>query len=370
MMHLALLLACLLAMPAAAQSVDPAEAAARASARLDQAARGLGAADTARDRIRALTETIRAFEDGMAALRESLRRATLREGAIEERFADETGQLGQLLGVLQTMQASPEATLLLHPGGALGTVRSGLLIADVAPAIASEAAELRTTLEELKSLRLLQERAGATLAEGLAGLQQARVELSLAMSDRTDLPRRVVENPQQLAHLINGAETLAAFAESLAELPPMPDGAMLPDFEDARGTLSLPVRGRLRRDFQQTDAAGISRPGWIVETGPGALVTAPWPATIRYAGPLLDYGNVIILEPGHGFLLVLAGLDQVYSAAGEIVPAGRPVGLMPHADDSGGGEAAPETLYIEIREGGTPVNPRGWFRQDEELTPQ
>lgn len=360
------ILSCLLVAPAAAQT-DPAATAMRAAARLDAAAQALDAADSARDRIRALTETIRAFEDGMAALRDALRRATLREAAIEDRFADETGQLAQLLGVLQTMEGTPEATLLLHPDGALGTVRSGLLIADVAPAMAARAAELRAALEELKALRVLQERADATLADGLAGLQDARIALSQAMSDRTDLPRRVVENPAQMARLIEGAETLSAFATSLAELPDAPQDIALPDFGDARGNLDLPVRGRLLRDFDQPDAAGIRRPGWIVATAPAALVTAPWPATVRYAGPLLDYGNVIVLEPGQGFLLVLAGLEQVYPAAGEIVPAGRPVGLMPQAAQSGGGARASETLYIEIREGGTPVDPRGWFRQDEDL---
>ncbi|MEZ5674302.1 MAG: hypothetical protein R3D81_03325 [Thalassovita sp.] len=44
----------------------------------------------------------------------------------------------------------------------------------------------------------------------------------------------------------------------------------------------------------ESDAAGIARPGVVLATRPRALVTTPTAATIRYLGPLLDYGNVMI----------------------------------------------------------------------------
>ena len=89
---------------------------------------------------------------------------------------------------------------------------------------------------------------------------------------------------------------------------------------------------RVLRRPDEADAAGVRRPGLTLATRPRALVTAPWPATIRYRGPLLDYGNVMILEPGGGYLLVLAGLDTVYGEVGEVVAAGAPLGLMGGAE--------------------------------------
>jgi septal ring factor EnvC (AmiA/AmiB activator) len=47
-------------------------------------------------------------------------------------------------------------------------------------------------------------------------------------------------------------------------------------------------------------------------------VTTPWPASVRYAGPLLDYGNVIILEPEADYLLIVAGLATLFVQAGEL----------------------------------------------------
>jgi septal ring factor EnvC (AmiA/AmiB activator) len=123
------------------------------------------------------------------------------------------------------------------------------------------------------------------------------------------------------------------------------------------------------------DAAGIRRPGLVIATPPRALVTSPWPATIRYRGPLLDYGNVIILEPASGYLLVLAGLDEVYGEIGEVLEAGAPVGLMggaaPAAEEllsqapGGAGGELSETLYMELRKNNEPVDPEPWFPPDE-----
>ena len=95
------------------------------------------------------------------------------------------------------------------------------------------------------------------------------------------------------------------------------------DFDAARGSLPLPVLGALLRRFNEADAAGINRPGVLFAVQPRALMTAPWPASIRCAGPLVDYGNVIILEPQADYLLILAGAGDLFVTAGELVPVGR-----------------------------------------------
>lgn len=371
----ALLLA--LALPGLALAeADPAAIARRAADQLDRAAEAMAGAGGGRDRVAALTETVRAYEDGLGALREGLRQASRREAAIRAEFESERERLGRLLGALQSMQTSPEAALLLHPSGALGTARAGMLMRDVTPAIASQVAGLKAELSELATLRALQASAQQTLEEGLDGVQKARTALSQAISDRTDLPRRLVEDGDQMRRLLASSETLNGFASGLSQLPDDPDAPAMPDFAQAKGDLALPVGGRVLRGYREADAAGIRRPGLLLATRPGALVTTPWPATIRYRGPLLDYGNVMVLEPSDGYLLVLAGLDAVYGATGEVLPAGSPVGLMPGAGPESaayfagnpkrGGQDRPETLYLELRQGGTPVDPTGWFRQDED----
>lgn len=358
------LLLLVLSAPAQAQSV--AEQAARASADLQAAVAALEAATEARDRVAALTQTIRAYEEGLAALRTALREAALREATLTRAFDLKRDSIGRLLGVMATMEANPGPLLLLHPEGALGTARSGMVMSEVTPALQAEAQALRAELQELSDLRALQVAAGETLEAGLLAAQTARTELSQAMSDRTDLPRRFTEDPDTLRGLLESADTLDAFAAGLTA-----DATATPGFADQQGRLPLPVLGTILRRPGEADPAGSRRPGVTLATQGGALVTAPWPATIRFRGPLLDYGNVMILEPGDGYLLVLAGLDVLYGEVGEVVPLGAPLGLMggalavngefttPAPDGSGGRDT--ETLYMELRLGAAPVDPLPWF---------
>ena len=368
----ALALLAVLALPARAETV--AEQAAAASGQLQEAINALDAALGSRDRVAALTTTIRAYENGLATLRGALREAELREATLKLQFEAQRDQVAQLLGTLSTLEATPEPLLLLHPDGPLGMARSGMLIADVTPALQAQSEKLKAQLGELAELQQLEKASAETLTAGLAAAQKARTELSQAIADRTDLPKRFTEDPAAMKQLLDSADTLDAFAAGLA---PDPDTGGTPGFEAAKGSLPLPVLGSILRRPGEADAAGVRHPGPTHATGPRALVTTPWPATIRYLGPLLNYGNVMILEPGDGYLLVLAGMQTLYGEVGEVIAAGAPVGLMGGGDPGvqeflvaaaqDGGARDTETLYLELRQGADPVDPMAWFAATKDM---
>lgn len=357
---------------AIAESADPAAAARAAAARIVAATEGLDRAEGARDRVKALSETIRGFEDGLAAMREGLRRASIREQALSRELAARETEIARLLGVLQSIGDQRRPAMLLHPAGPIGTARAGMILADITPALAASVADIREKLEEVTTLRQLQVSAAETLEQGLTGVQAARTALSKAVADRTDLPRRFTADPVKTALLIASSETLEGFASGLSDTAIDEAAGSLPDISHRKGQLPLPVQGRLLRGFMGADAAGIRRPGIILATRPRALVTTPAAATIRYRGPLLDYGNVMILEPQSGLLFVVAGLDVVYGEPGQVLPAGAPIGLMGGDDPDigeiltqagkGAGNDRTETLYIEVRENNVPADPAAWFR--------
>jgi septal ring factor EnvC (AmiA/AmiB activator) len=148
-------------------------------------------------------------------------------------------------------------------------------------------------------------------------------------------------------------------------------------FAEARGELEFPALGTILLRPYEIDARGVSRPGITLATRPAALVTSPWAATIRYRGPLLDYGNVMIIEPGDGYLFVIAGLADVFGEVGEVIAKGAALGLMGGTLSQsadllapsliGGATQETQTLYIELREGAKAVDPIDWFaatRQD------
>ncbi len=375
----AALLAACLAVPTGlwAQDVSPAAAAASALEDLSAARDLLEAAKGGRERVAALSETVRAYEAGLSAVRAGLRRATIRERELSLKLAGQEEEIAALLTVLQARGRAGSPSLFLHPEGALGTARAGMIVSQMTPALNAQADALRETLVEVSTLRQLQAGAERSLQEGLTGVQDARTALSQAIADRTDLPRKFTEDPIKTALLIATTETLEAFAAGLGEISGGPlETAANADVFDQKGALPLPVAGRVLRRAGEADAAGIKRPGVLLATRPRALVSAPVAATIRYQGPLLDFGNVMILEPKSGLLMVFAGLDVVYGRTGEVIAEGAPLGLMGGKDAAigeiltqvgdGTGSDLSQSLYLEVREDNEPVNPESWFRTQRE----
>ncbi|MDB4065236.1 peptidase M23 [bacterium] len=342
-----------------------------ASIKLDQS-------DGARDRVKALTETILAFESGLMATRDGLRRAAVREEQLSRKLEARDSETAAFIGVLQSLGAGQSPTIFLHPQGPRGTARAGMLLSEMPPVLNVHAAQLR---QEVQMLCLLQQEVADQLQLGLSEVQSARVALSTAIAERTDLPHQFTEDPVSTAILISSSETLEGFASGLSQVTENETEIDLPPLDDRIGSLQLPVKGLLLRRMNEADAAGIARPGIILATRPGALVHAPTAATIRYVGPLLDYGNIMILEPQTDILFVFAGLNITYGKPGLIITEGTPLGLMgglkitASADitntglstvGDGAGNGRLETLDIEVRQQNVPQDPVSWFRTDKD----
>ncbi|MCC0078264.1 MAG: peptidoglycan DD-metalloendopeptidase family protein [Rhodobacter sp.] len=365
-MRLARVIAVLAVLGVGPALADTAENAREAALSLLSAIDGLAEARRAPEQVEALTRAIQAHEAGLSALREGLREAALREAAINRLLEQQQAQVSRLLGAMMAAERIEGPVMLVHPQGPLATARAGMMMADLAAAMQAEADRIGALAREQAELRRLRETAVETLAAGLHSLQDARAELSQAMADRRDLPPRVGDDETRMLALLESVRTLEELASGLAARP-AGASASLPVFEAARGRLALPVTGSILRRAGEADAAGVVRPGLVLATEPGALVVAPWHGTVRFRGPLLDYGNVVLLEPGEGWLIVIAGLDVVYPRTGEVVAQGAPLGLMPggaSGDEFVQGDvvaARSETLYLELREDGQAIDPADWF---------
>lgn len=328
---------------------------------------------SAKDRIAALTGAILSFEESLSLARDSLRQISVLEARAQQKLTVEEESYSELIGVLLSIDKSPIQAELLHPDGPMATARGGMLIADLLPALEEKVQSLQSDLEAARYLSELQNQLTLDLQAGLVALQETRAALGRAIADRDDLPKRFIEDTEQTAILVTAADTLDIFASGLSLIAIDEAAGTLPDITIRKGTLPMPVRGKVIRYFNEADAAGIKRPGIVVATSDNALVRTPTAATIRYRGPLLDYGLVSILEPQQDILYILAGLGTVYGDIGEVLPAGSPVGLMGTSElfdkknlietlnDSGGLRG--ETLYIEIRVNKAPENPLMWFEE-------
>ncbi len=343
---------------------DPSALAREASGMLAEAALSLDAAEGAHDRISALTQTVRAYEAGLSAMREGLRRAALEERAKRAALQGKEQELARILAAIQNIERTrATGASLLHPEGPLSTIRAGMLAGDLVPALNARAQVLADEVAELAIIVALQRAGEMLLEKGLESIRTARLALTDAVSKRVNLPGAVATDDAAMQALINSAETLSAFADNLVTTSPW------------KGTIEenwvMPVLGRVLRDFDEADAAGVRRPGWLVATRPGSLIVSPSDATVRFAGALPGFEVVAILEPRAGELLILAGAGALFVQRGQIVSEGEPVGFMGGDPDAaqekliettvGSSQLGTETLYIELRQGKDAIDPATRF---------
>ena len=118
-------------------------------------------------------------------------------------------------------------------------------------------------------------------------------------------------------------------------------------FAEAKGNMTRPVSGRLVRSF------GRGEKGLTFTGRSGGQVIAPYAGRVEFSGPFKNYDNVIILNVGDGYFVLLTGLNDLYVDAGDTVRQGEPVGKLP----SGKGTE----LYIELRRNGSPIDPKPWL---------
>ena len=221
----------------------------------------------------------------------------------------------------------------------------------------------------------LTKKAEREMRVSLESIQTARAALIKAASDRTDLPVRFIEDPEKLKSISKSSKSLNEFAIALNSIEKTIIRSEEPISKDYAGSLSLPVEGIIVRKFNDVDAAGILRPGIVIRTKNREIVTSPISATIRYAGPLLDYGMVSILEPEDGVLLIFAGLGRVFGKAGQILSQSSPIGFMAGQNISAenfitetelSSGRLSQSLYIEVRYNDKPQDPSDWFEIDKE----
>src|SRR5690606_29890862 len=94
------------------------------------------------------------------------------------------------------------------------------------------------------------------------------------------------------------------------------------------GRIGSPVAGTVLRDFGAQDSFGGTTQGRSIATRANAQVVAPVDGWVVYAGPFRSYGQVLILNAGDGYHILLAGMDRTNVEQGQFVLAGEPVATM------------------------------------------
>ena len=363
---------------------------------------------------------VQASEAKLSGTEAKLAELTDQVTVIRNSITDRKETIVKMLSAMQRIGRTPPPALVTRRDDALAVVRSAMLLAQVFPELKYQADNLSQELDGLVKLetgireqrdaekseadRLAAERGriDKLLEEKKVKLAQSEAELSatrqaadqqaaeetelnalIARLDEriakaevaqydaevaTEKALRAREQQQALATPgnekvieIKPESTKIAFASPARLKPAMP-------FELTKGTLPLPAQGKRLKRFGEADGVGGTLRGISLQTRGEARIIAPTDGWVVYAGPFRSYGNLLIINAGGGYHVLLAGMGRIDVSLGQFVLAGEPVAVMGATGpvSQGGNDNSRPVLYVEFRKDGRPIDPGPWWAEASE----
>ncbi|MDP2411996.1 MAG: peptidoglycan DD-metalloendopeptidase family protein [Pseudolabrys sp.] len=338
---------------------------------------------------------LRGVEDKIEATQTRLQPLDATEADIRKSLDGRRAVIGEVLAALQRIGRRPPPALIASPEDALQSVRTAMVLGAVLPEMRQEAEALARDLAGLLDVRKQIAAERERLSAEMAALGAERTRMAALVDERqklqaereqaldaersraADLGRQVDNLKELIARLELGLDPATRAAREAARSDSRPalsafrdPGRLAPAvaFASLRGRVPVPVNGVKLRSFGAPDRNGGVERGISIATRSGAQVTAPADGWVVYAGQFRSYGQLLILNAGGGYHILLAGMDRISVDLGQFVLTGEPVAVMGNSSHIAAvlatGSSQP-VLYIEFRKDGTPVDPGPWWAAGE-----
>jgi len=312
----------------------------------------------------------RTIEIDLTVLERETESLSSRAIALNNQIDADRARYTDLIAALQRLQSSPPPTLALTPRDAKRASDAGLLMATLSNQLKKRADALAlnlTALEVTQAQLVLKKK---DLSSTRTKLKSEMKSVNAGLASKSKLEAQIADEKKTAAA---EADRLAAESKTLLELiaklekeaaKPVPRTKpgrkltaelILPEgtqpFAQAKGGMIQPVSGRLIKPY------GRGEKGQTYAGRPGGQVIAPYAGRVEFSGAFKNYDNVVILNVGDGYFVLLTGLNDLYIDAGDTVRRGEPVGKLPNQTDT--------ELYIELRRDGSPVDPKPWLQAQD-----
>lgn len=357
------------------------------------------------------TSRLQETEEHAAQIEERLAKLAGDEKKIVDSLESRRAQIVEVLMVLQRMGRRPPPALLARPQDILDALRASLALGDMLPQMRAEAKALQNDLSELVRLReiarheqdrLTQEKSALAeqrdrLGQLIAMRQDAIATAQSAMQKEADRAATLAKQAKSVKELITRMEAESEAARKAAEAArkadeeraaaqaklseeqrrkalaaPFKDVARLApsvSFIDLKGKLNFPVAGPVLKRFGAPDGFGGKEKAYYIGARENGVVIAPCDGWVLFSGPYRSYGQLLILNAGDGYYMVLAGMSRSNVNVGQFVLAGEPVASM--------GDGAVQTaatvaigvkqpiLYVEFRKDGSSIDSSPWWAKSD-----
>ena len=358
----------------------------------------------------AAAQRVKTAEGDIVAIEDRLGELIVQELEVRGRLDGSNASISNVLAALQRISRSPPPALIVDPSDALGSARSAILISAILPELQGKAEAMMADLQRLTdiktaalaeeehlraNLQILEEeqlRIATLIAARKQGETMVTAELAQEQKEAEELAAKASSLRQLIADLSRQAGAVQEAAQATAaanagdnapKLPPDTIRLALANterqepavpFAQAKGWLTMPSSGVRVIEYGAGDGFGGISQGLSLVTRAEATVVAPADGWVLYKGDYLNYGQIVILNTGQNFTVLLAGLASVSVEIGQFVLMGEPVGSMGSRTigrtvTTSAGVTRP-TLYIEMRKNNEPVDPTGWWATTPETPTQ
>ncbi|MCS3444719.1 MULTISPECIES: murein hydrolase activator EnvC family protein [Bradyrhizobium] len=324
-----------------------------------------------------------------------------REREIRASLDSRRSEVIEVLAALQRAGRRTPPALLVRPEDALQSLRTAMLLGAVVPELRVRAEKLAADLGELVALRKTISTERDALAADRDKLREDQTRLAalvderqrqqsaaekdmeaegaraIALSKQADNLQSLIAKMEQDLKSAAKAAATASLQGAPATVNGKPNLGALKDparmspavaFASAKGLFSYPVNGTKIREFGGSDGAGGVQKGISLAAKPGAQVTTPCDGWVVYAGPFRSYGQLLILNAGGGYHVLIAGMERISVNIGQFVLTGEPVATMGSTSQVASilaTNASQPVLYVEFRKDGTPIDPGPWWAANE-----
>ncbi|MFP4181019.1 MAG: murein hydrolase activator EnvC family protein [Thiohalospira sp.] len=318
-----------------------------AESELAEAEESLAAA--ARELNRTAT-ALKEARDRLSALR--ARREAVRDDLDEERDA-----LATEVRTLYMAGGDSALRLLLSQGDPRAVGRTLVWGDYLARARQSRIGDYGESLEELDDLT-------RRIAEREQELEGQRAEVRQRRDDLDDrqaeyraeverLDQRLASRRDEVAEL---EEREGRLEDLLGQLDDPERPGETRNLAQERGALPWPTKGPLRAAFGSKRRSGLTWNGILIARSKGDPVKAIGPGRVVFADWMRGYGQLLILDHGHGFMSLYGHNRSLLADLGDWIEAGEELARV--------GESGPyeeSGLYFEVRRQGKPRDPVSWL---------
>ena len=349
----------------------------------------------------AASERVKSAETDVNAVEQKIGDLIVAELDTRGRLDGADASISNVLAALERISANPPPALIVDPSDALGSARSAILISAILPQLKAKADQVTADLAHLSDIKTAAQAQEVSLKANFDVLEEEQLRIATLiqaqkqneqtataaladeqkqasdMADKAASLKQLIDDLDKRAQAVATAADATATANAGGKTPKLDDNtvqmalanperqAPAVPFASAKGFLDFPVSGVNVINYGDGDGFGGISKGLSVVTRAQAPVLAPADGWVLYKGDYLNYGQIIILDAGQDYTILLAGLAAVNVQAGQFVRMGDAVGTMGSrtigrtvATSAG---AQRPTLYIEMRNQNVPIDPTGWW---------